>query len=765
MNELVIPQKSVDRQKDVGIKLKSVLRIRDEPILDTMQTHCKIERILFYSDSCTVISDMKSKQKVVSCINADLLIRIAISLTEATKISRNNKNKHPSNRFELAEELDVLITRNKDMTATNTKSDRQYNGSTNTRQMGKSSMLHNDTLANNSLFLENENAYFSNRIELTLFAHKLISISHDNYGLILICSLNTDSGWANILCMYMFLQYYRNFGKKILQEFYQEDSFIKEQELSMVSGREALRSVSGMYSAMSISHSQLLEKPIQELPFGEMMENIKETFGKVFVEERPDVSDKYYLSGLTLIQIATTRLYDTLFNFNFTKETSKNINYSSSDLTKKLMKKILKHIGGLENFQTENQNDENGPSVKIQMYEFFFSHTLIKAMQIPFMDHTFMLGFFEKNLKKREKASKRHRDKRRAYKKKEHQEERSTRTIKLRQFYEFFSMLFDQKLFTPFSQFLTEESYKSLKKILKKKMSTHKKTLVGNNSSKGDIKACSRARSKMDKITPLGYKNDGRNQHIFTNDGKDMEIKEDNSSGEEEELKATSRFGEKLAKTIDQQSKDKSKIFPMKEENEDFSDSNIEDIKKVIEGEIPDDTLSLSNITKEKPKKIDEKKVSGLDKFNSSQMRKGDFSNISKIDKQNISGLSHSYDMFTNSNITPLQQLREKSSLVNNRYAIMNGISKSELSTSFIKQKIERSDLGDSRNDYTPPPHFGGGAYPKIDPDAHNALHKSLSRSRDHNMSKSHSSAKGDRRTSNSRIFQPTPQKIHDGSN
>lgn len=159
----------------------------------------------------------------------------------------------------------------------------------------------------------------------------------------------------------------------------------------MVSGREVLRSASGMYSTLSISNNKLLKKPMKELPFGEIMENFKETFEKVFVEERPSITEKYYLSGITMIQIATTRLYDTLFSFNFAKETTNDMEYGSSILTKKLMKKILKHIGSLENFQNENKNVKNSSTVKIQMYEFFFSQILIKAMQVPFMDHTYIL--------------------------------------------------------------------------------------------------------------------------------------------------------------------------------------------------------------------------------------------------------------------------------------------------------------------------------------------------------------------------------------
>jgi len=30
------------------------------------------------------------------------------------------------------------------------------------------------------------------------------------------------------------------------------------------------------------------------------------------------------------------------------------------------------------------------------MYEFFFSQILIKAMQVPFLDHAFMIGYFGK---------------------------------------------------------------------------------------------------------------------------------------------------------------------------------------------------------------------------------------------------------------------------------------------------------------------------------------------------------------------------------
>ena len=118
--------------------------------------------------------------------------------------------------------------------------------------------------------------------------------------------------------MYMFMQFYRDFTPEVLKDFFEEDSYIKEREISNVSGREALRSATGKYSALS-NFNHLLDYNIKELPFTELMESFKDTFERVFVEEKPLSSDKYYLSKIDMIQIATTKLYDNLFSFEFTK--------------------------------------------------------------------------------------------------------------------------------------------------------------------------------------------------------------------------------------------------------------------------------------------------------------------------------------------------------------------------------------------------------------------------------------------------------------
>lgn len=138
--------------------------------------------------------------------------------------------------------------------------------------------------------------------------------------------------------MYLFLQYYRQFTPKALKEFYEEDSRIRDIEMSLVSGKEALRSASRINSAMSGRKIGLIEKPLENQPFEEIMYNFKESFQNAFEHENPEYSIKYYLSNIFIVQIATKRFYDILFSFAFLKDTTHEINYASSDLTKKLMK-------------------------------------------------------------------------------------------------------------------------------------------------------------------------------------------------------------------------------------------------------------------------------------------------------------------------------------------------------------------------------------------------------------------------------------------
>lgn len=86
-----------------------------------------------------------------------------------------------------------------------------------------------------------------------------------------------------------------------------------------------------------------------------------------------------------------------------------------------------------------------------------------------------MLGFFERSMRKRA-AEDKSKGKKKVHRRREHEEGRRDRTMKLRHFYEFFSLLFDQKLFTPFSQFLSDESLKELQMILKHRIKQRDKS-------------------------------------------------------------------------------------------------------------------------------------------------------------------------------------------------------------------------------------------------------------------------------------------------
>lgn len=255
-------------------------------------------------------------------------------------------------------------------------------------------------------------------------------------------------------------------------------------------------------------------------------------------------------------------------------------------------------------------------------------------------------------------------------------------------------------------------------------------------------------------------------------------------TSDEDEYRETSRFGEghNKFKTMDATNKAAFKngvnITQIRQPREgqgqknDFSDFTDENLQRVIEGDIPDETLSLSNVTKERQTKSKisknskkEKKYKIMDKINTAALRKGEFSQISKIERGNNSGMSHSYDFFTNANITPIPAFREHSSYSNNRYALKQGISKSDLSTSFVKNP-NRQKLLDSgherffRVDKTPTATFGLKNHSMIDPIAQtkfNLRHPSHGVFAEE-LYKSQSDI-SNHRSSVSRIFQPEPEK------
>jgi hypothetical protein len=245
-----------------------------------------------------------------------------------------------------------------------------------------------------------------------------------------------------------------------------------------------------------------------------------------------------------------------------------------------------------------------------------------------------------------------------------------------------------------------------------------------------------------------------------------------------DENKETSRFGKKnnfktlVEKDIIKKDFRLEKIKPVKSDDiNDFSNFTDENIKYVIEGNIPDETLSLSNITKEKAKDVKVFKNSKMSRQKYEMIGKikaryrEDFSQLSKIDKGNHSGLSQSYDYYANANMTPLAYLKDNSSYYN-KYALKQGISKSDLSASFPIQYAnnssnEHTPKQNFHPERTPPPTFGAKDFKFMNNEIEIDDFRPYKDKRKHNESKNRSNL-SEVRSSVSRIFQRSPDRISD---
>ena len=104
------------------------------------------------------------------------------------------------------------------------------------------------------------------------------------------------------------------------------------------------------------------------------------------------------MSEISLIQkINKSWNYKNLFYYCFTTETTRDADFGSFKLSKEFTKKVIKHIDKGENFHSEGNQNAN---LRIQMYEFFFSNSLMKSMKVPFMEDTYMISYFERVVRK-----------------------------------------------------------------------------------------------------------------------------------------------------------------------------------------------------------------------------------------------------------------------------------------------------------------------------------------------------------------------------
>ena len=177
---------------------------------------------------------------------------------------------------------------------------------------------------------------------------------------------------------------------------------------------------------------------------------------------------KYFLSNLSIVKKnPITRQPEELFSFCFAENTSKEAEFVASGHTRLMITRMMRHIsrtnplpfGKREYAGTALRQDfPENMSIKLQMYEFFFSNILLKGMVLPFFEDLYMVGFFEKIIRKRFHAHEKLAYYKRPKEKRRYLDDlRRERTLRLRRFFKFFSRLFDSRIHNPFAQFMDLE--------------------------------------------------------------------------------------------------------------------------------------------------------------------------------------------------------------------------------------------------------------------------------------------------------------------
>ena len=83
---------SLEKDFEAQIKLNSIIRHLNKPILDTLQKNWDVERVLYFSFSGTTLSDMRANKTIISNLTPDLLIRFMTSMSISTTITRKRNS-------------------------------------------------------------------------------------------------------------------------------------------------------------------------------------------------------------------------------------------------------------------------------------------------------------------------------------------------------------------------------------------------------------------------------------------------------------------------------------------------------------------------------------------------------------------------------------------------------------------------------------------------------------------------------------------------
>jgi len=160
------------------------------------------------------------------------------------------------------------------------------------------------------------------------------------------------------------------------------------------------------------------------------MQSFVKVFNDVFVKEKPQVCQKYFLTEVNIVELDTRDRYCTEmavgFRQNFADATSKELNYLKSPYVRTFLMTCLKSIKKAEGTEiaqfSPRKKEDAGKSnqlkgLKLELAnngrEFFFSNVLMKVYQVPviflrnsedeYSDHesSYIVLFYEKSMRKR----------------------------------------------------------------------------------------------------------------------------------------------------------------------------------------------------------------------------------------------------------------------------------------------------------------------------------------------------------------------------
>lgn len=223
------------------------------------------------------------------------------------------------------------------------------------------------------------------------------------------------------------------------------------------------------------------------------MQSYTKIFNDVFVNEKPALYQKYYLTEVQIVEMNETQNFQRKIRkpvtFNFSRGTSKYVNYSASDLYCQFLAQSLRYVQKHDqkhgNFGNElhkrgrkPQGNQSSMAGEPQNgFEFFFSNNLVKIFQVPMLftrssedtenpdEGCFIILVFEKNSRKRTFAKSQaqfnklriHAELRKNNYPRFEEEMSMQRDSKMRRFCNYFVTLFNQRKITPFTQFVNQE--------------------------------------------------------------------------------------------------------------------------------------------------------------------------------------------------------------------------------------------------------------------------------------------------------------------